>query len=105
MKHRDIWIEYCPTGDMVADFFTKPLQGSLFHKLRTIILNIPGHTFSSDAAALQECVETVASYADVVQGTPGKSSDIVVAMCQPVVKGRRQETGMRGGNLSFLSAN
>jgi hypothetical protein len=30
--------EYCPTGDMVADFFTKPLQGSLFWKLRKVIL-------------------------------------------------------------------
>ena len=33
----DIQIEYCPTGDMVADFFTKPLQSSLFRKLRAII--------------------------------------------------------------------
>ena len=105
MKHRDIWIEYCPTGDMVADFFTKPLQGSLFHKLRTIILNIPGHTFSSDAAASQECVEKVASYADMVRGTHRKSSDVADAMHQPIVKGGRQETGMRGGNISFLTAN
>ena len=30
VKRGDIQIEYCPTGDMVADFFTKPLQGSLF---------------------------------------------------------------------------
>lgn len=26
---------------MVADFFTKPLQGSLFQKLCKIILNLP----------------------------------------------------------------
>ena len=26
----EVSIEYCPTGDMVADFFTKPLQGSQF---------------------------------------------------------------------------
>ena len=32
-------MEYCPTGDMVADFFTKPLQGSLFRKLRDKIMN------------------------------------------------------------------
>ena len=24
--------EYCPTGEILADFFTKPLQGSLFMK-------------------------------------------------------------------------
>ena len=105
MKHGDIRIEYCPTGDMVADFFTKPLQGSLFQKLRAIILNIPGHAFSSNAVASQECVEKVVSYADMVRGTHRKSSDVADAMHQQVVNGRRQETGMRGGNLSFLSAN
>ena len=25
-------IQYCPTAEMVGDFFTKPLQGSLFRK-------------------------------------------------------------------------
>ena len=100
-------IEYCPTGDMVTDFlFTKkPLQGSLFQKLCAIILNIPGHALNADTLASQECVGKVASYANVVQGTHRKSSDVADAMHQPVVKGRRQRTTMRGGNLSLLSAN
>ena len=33
-------IEYCPTKEMVADFFSKPLQGSQFIKLRDQIMNI-----------------------------------------------------------------
>ena len=28
---------------MVADYFTKPLQGSLFRRLRNMILDIAGH--------------------------------------------------------------
>jgi hypothetical protein len=28
----ELRIEYCPTGDMVADYFTKPLQGTAFYK-------------------------------------------------------------------------
>ena len=36
----DLRIEHCPTEDMVADFFTKPLQGALFYKLRDLIMNI-----------------------------------------------------------------
>ena len=28
----DLSVEYCPTFDMVGDFFTKPLQGKLFLK-------------------------------------------------------------------------
>ena len=34
----DIRIVYCPTEDMVADFFTKTLQGSLFKKYRDMIM-------------------------------------------------------------------
>jgi hypothetical protein len=35
-------VEYCPTGDMLANFFTKPLQGSAFRKFREQILNLKG---------------------------------------------------------------
>ena len=31
-------IEYCPTKHMLADFFTKPLQGNLFRVMRDVIL-------------------------------------------------------------------
>jgi hypothetical protein len=36
----EVKIEYCPTGDMLADYFTKPLQGSSFRKFRNEIMNI-----------------------------------------------------------------
>ena len=32
-------VEHCNTTDMVADFFTKPIQGKRFQILRDIILN------------------------------------------------------------------
>ena len=31
-------IKYCPTTLMLADFFTKPLQGSLFDKFRSVVM-------------------------------------------------------------------
>ena len=34
-------IRYCPTEHMVADFFTKPLQGALFCTFHRIIMNLP----------------------------------------------------------------
>jgi len=40
VNKKEIKIEYCPTKEMVADFFTKPLQGCLFYKLRALILNM-----------------------------------------------------------------
>jgi hypothetical protein len=33
-------VEDCPTLDMIADYFTKSLQSSLFRKLRDLILGI-----------------------------------------------------------------
>jgi hypothetical protein len=33
-------VVYCPTEDMLADFFTKPLQGSLFVKFRDVIMGL-----------------------------------------------------------------
>jgi hypothetical protein len=32
-------IRYCPTKDMIGDFFTKPLQGSKFRRFRNIVMN------------------------------------------------------------------
>eukprot|EP00957_Ditylum_brightwellii_P212306 15367176-Ditylum_brightwellii.AAC.2 len=35
-----IEVDHCGTENMVADFFTKPLQGALFRKFRALILNL-----------------------------------------------------------------
>ena len=44
MKNRldthNIVIEYCPTEEMLADFYTKPLQGALFRKFRDVIMGL-----------------------------------------------------------------
>ena len=31
-------MEWCPTAEMVADFMTKPLQGSTFKRFRDLIM-------------------------------------------------------------------
>ena len=43
IARENITIEYCPTKKMVADFYTKPLQESLFTKMRDFII---GYTTS-----------------------------------------------------------
>ena len=40
VKKGEITIEYCPTGDMIADYFTKPLQGILFKRLRNLVMGV-----------------------------------------------------------------
>ena len=51
-------VEYCPTHLMLADFFTKPLMGQLFRKLRSIIM---GNTtmFELDPTIFQSIKERV----------------------------------------------
>ena len=46
-------LAYCPTDAMVADYFTKPLQGTKFRKFCTMIMN-----YQDPALELmsQECV-------------------------------------------------
>jgi hypothetical protein len=53
VQRKKMTIEYCPTGDMIADYFTKPLQGSSFRKLLKQILNIEDDIIDSSP---QECV-------------------------------------------------
>jgi hypothetical protein len=43
-KCSDITITHCPTNDMLADFFTKTLQGNLFCRFRAVLL---GHAHVS----------------------------------------------------------
>ena len=56
VQNRNIHVGHCPMEEMVADFFTKPLQGSLFKKLRNYIMGneepgyqvLPRSVLSSD---------------------------------------------------------
>ena len=40
IQNGELNIKYCPTEEMVADYFTKPLQGVQFLKFRKLILNM-----------------------------------------------------------------
>jgi hypothetical protein len=40
IERENIDIKYCPTEIMIADFYTKPLQGKLFKKMRDILMGL-----------------------------------------------------------------
>ena len=40
VKSGEVNIKYCPTDDMIGDYFTKPLQGAKFSKFKGKILNV-----------------------------------------------------------------
>jgi hypothetical protein len=46
IQKKHIRVQYCPTEEMIADFFTKPLQGALFYKFRDAILGIDAKDFA-----------------------------------------------------------
>ena len=40
VKNGELTVEYCPTDEMLGDFFTKPLQGAKFFDFRNKVLNL-----------------------------------------------------------------
>ena len=58
IDHDHLRVSYCPTRDMLADYFSKPLQGSLFRKFRNLILNVSPKDELNMGHGGQECVGT-----------------------------------------------
>ena len=59
VKQGEISIQYCPTNKMLADFFTKPLQGTLFQFYRDIIMgDAPVQQLTTGTNEIKEHVET-----------------------------------------------
>lgn len=58
IKKGHVKVAFCPTQDMIADFFTKPLQGSLFMRMREKILNLPASEVANvHRSVLKECTK------------------------------------------------
>jgi hypothetical protein len=71
----EVRIEHCPTKEMVADYFTKPLQGALFYKLWDYIMNIDpcseyhsGHRSVLEDDVKQDSEDDVKQDSDSVTG-------------------------------------
>jgi len=71
VQAKELTIEYCPTGDMWADVFTKPLQGAAFVKFRKLILNLDdGGLEVNTPSDHRSVLEKRVSWADVVRTGP-----------------------------------
>ena len=40
IKQGELEVKYCPTEDMIADYFTKPIQGKMFTKFHKAIMKL-----------------------------------------------------------------
>jgi hypothetical protein len=72
VKQGNLRVAYCPTDDMIADFFTKPLQGT-YRRFRELIMNSP-----DAAVAWEECVENVQAPVTQVTGSLPYLSQVIV---------------------------
>jgi hypothetical protein len=54
----NVSVEYCPTGEMIADFMSKPLQGKLFKKFKDLIMGVN----SSESPACRVSGRSVLEY-------------------------------------------
>ena len=75
---KEIRIEYCPTDEMLADYFTKPLQGALFTKLRRVIMgwdhiSLLNKKKKGSTSAPEERVGIVPNGTSCTAGTEGKN--------------------------------
>jgi hypothetical protein len=41
---KEINLMYCPTSEMIADFFSKPQQGQKFRNFRDVIMGVTHHS-------------------------------------------------------------
>ena len=60
VKGNEVKIVQCPTADMVADFYTKPLQGKLFTTHRNAILGIDAKSmplYSKEYTTFMESID------------------------------------------------
>jgi hypothetical protein len=56
IKSKEMSVVHCPTGEMVADYFTKPLQGAIYLKFRDLIMNVSKIDPSTDSCKDQRSV-------------------------------------------------
>jgi hypothetical protein len=89
---KEVTIEHCPTGDMVADYFTKPLQGAHFKKLRDIIMNVDSSSkyYSAQRSVLSPESDDTVEKADVAKKKVSK----VIRFAQDIVERGRSLFGI-----------
>jgi hypothetical protein len=63
-----ISIRHCANENMIADFFTKPVQGALFYKFRDLIME-KVHTSVLSSSPVEKCEERVGNDDDKSHST------------------------------------
>ena len=75
IKKGNVDVRWCSTTKMTVDFFTKPLQGSLFKRFRDLIMGVTLHPdVEGSAAATEEPAQDEAGDQVMTSEEPGRST-------------------------------
>jgi len=96
VNRRKVSIEYCPTEEMVADYFTKPLQGATFRKFIKLILNIDDDILASSP---QECVEKTDAADTSVIGSQAERTGTDAQIVNSNLETLESNNDERGGSV------
>ena len=99
VKNGNIEVKHCPTGKMLADFMSKPIQGSLFTRFREVLMGWKHiSTLFSIHDQSEECVENCEENKQKAKKPKMTYADIL--KCKIAVDKQNQSIG--SGNLDFL---
>ena len=87
-------VQYCPTAEMTADFYTKPLTGALFLKFRARIMNCPEDL---PPAAKQSAASAKHANKNKKSPTKSKTCPQECVATQAAAPGRRRASALRSG--------
>ena len=107
IRRNKLSVIYCPTADMLGDYFTKPQQGSRMRQSRIRILNLK----NDPSLISQECVEASTPKLDAVKcehnliiNDTCKSTNTKTDTCQSCVPRNKNSDVMRYKAGSYLMA-
>ena len=95
----DVSVAYCPTADMIADFFTKPLQGAPFRQFRDFIMNIDPDYTAAPAMNPRSVLE-IENQENTINMDNVKHSDVAPGTWIPVKQKKRSISSDRDARTS-----
>ena len=84
-------VSYCPTNNMLADFFTKPLQGSLFNRFRDVIMGFK-HISTLERPNIDTSTSKLKERVEISNNITNKySRDKIVSLDANDIKGGKEK--------------
>ena len=99
VETENITIVYCPTEEMLADFFTKPLQGALFQKFRRVLMG-HAHVNTLSLSSSTPTEERVGEKRE----NEGTRNDEDTVVATNTANAKTEENGSLGSDITSTAA-